>query len=308
MKTGTVPGIIFWGTPSFAAPLLKALHDTKSIRAVVTQPDRPQGRGQKIVIPSAVKEFAAAHHIPVLQPERLDAEFSEQLKKYLPALFCVVAYGSLIPASILSLSQPAAVNVHPSLLPDLRGPSPIQTAIRKGYAETGITLMQLDAELDHGPIIAQKKIALDGTETAESLSKTLADVTAEFIPQTIAAYAAGTMKPHAQDHARATHSKRMERTDGELVFSLSATELDRIMRSCMPWPGAYFIWKKKRIKVVSAQPVADRAAKRFTMTPDHTLRIACAEGSLDVAMLQPENARAMSARDFVNGYPEILES
>ena len=307
MTPKDLPPIIFWGTPPFAVPLLAALHARRAVRAVVTQPDRKQGRGRRTEARSAVKEFAIANHLPTVQPERQDAKFISELTPHLPALFCVVAYGALIPKNVLTLSTPEAVNVHPSLLPALRGPSPIQAAVRMGLRETGITVMQLDAELDHGPILAQEKILLVERETAETLSERCAQLAAQFVPDVITGYLAGAIKPQPQDHAKATFSKLLTADYAALDFTRPAEELDRLIRSAYPWPGAYFVLNVRRIKVIDARPVAESPDRRFALTPDGTLRIACGRGSLDVATLQPENSRIMSARDFVNGYPRLLE-
>lgn len=305
--SGKILRVIFWGTPAFAVPSLRALVGPTIVSAVVTQPDRPSGRGMKTVVPPAVKSFARSHKIPVLQPESLDDSFVGQIKEYLPAAFFVVAYGALIPDRVLSLSEPPAVNLHPSLLPELRGPSPIQMAILGGLRQTGLTLMQLDAQMDHGPILAQKKIALDPRDTAEKLSEKLSLASEQFVAKHLPRYLRGELEGHEQDHQRATFTKLLKSSDGALDVSHSAAELDRRVRAMSPWPGAFIDIGGTRVKVLSAVPhTGVRPKARFTKSSSGSLLIACADGALEVVQVKPAGSRAMHSSDFLHGRPGLL--
>lgn len=299
--------IIFWGTPLFAVPSLKALIDEGVVSAAVTQPDKPQGRGRATVIPSPVKELVVARGLPVIQPEHFDSEFHDALRAYGSATFLIVAYGRLIPNEVLGWSQRPAINLHPSLLPDLRGPSPIQTALLKGYTQTGLTLMQLDADMDHGPILAQKKVAIAPNDTFVSLSEKLSFMSAQFLVKHISRYLAGECEAHVQDHARATYSKIIKASNGELDLSQGADVLLRKIRALNPWPGTWVMVKGKRLKILSASFSSEAPSKRYTKTSTGTLRVRCGTGSLEVARVQLEGKSPMSALEFLNGHAALLE-
>lgn len=299
--------IIFWGTPLFAVPTLKSLLDANFVRAVVTQPDKPQGRGHAIILPSPVKEVAFAAGVPVLQPERLDDAFIAELEKQGPATFLVLAYGKIIPDAVLAKSELPAINIHPSLLPDLRGPSPIQTALLRGYTQTGITLMQLDREMDHGPVIAQKKVIIVPDDTYATLSEKLSFMASQFLMKYVPRYLAGEIKAQVQDHTRATFSKMIKATDGALDLSEDASILSRKIKALNPWPGTWIVVGGKRLKILAATVSSKKPEKSYAKTPTGTLLVRCGTGSLDVSRVQLEGKPPMSAVAFLNGHAALLE-
>lgn len=299
--------IIFWGTPLFAVPSLKAMVDAGVVRAVVTQPDKPQGRGHSTILPSPVKEVALASGLPVLQPEKLDDALIAELRAHGPATFLIVAYGKIIPDAVLDRSELPAINVHPSLLPDLRGPSPIQTALLRGYTQTGITLMQLDTEMDHGPIIAQKKVIIVPDDTYATLSEKLSFMASQFLTKHVSQYLAGKCEAHVQDHARATYSKMIKASDGALDVSKDAEVLLRKIKALNPWPGTWLVVGGKRLKILTASVSAKKPEKNYMKTPDGMLLVRCGTGSLVVSQVQLENKSPMSALAFLNGHMALLD-
>jgi len=299
--------IIFWGTPEFALPSLDALHSAGYVRGVVTQPDKRQGRGRKESIPPPVKAAAQKYQIPLAQPEEFDGAFREWLNEHGPATFFVVAYGTIIPDSILALSELPAINLHPSLLPEFRGASPIEGALMQGRELTGLTLMQLDSELDHGPILAQKKIAIRPTESYTQLSEKLSLASAQFVGKYIPQYLSGALEAIPQDHVRATHCKRLTLSDGALNLSNNTAELYNMIRALNPRPGTFIMWNGKRVKIIDARPVkGTRSAARFSRSENGKLILTTRDGMLEVVTVQLEGKKPMSSADFLNGYPEIL--
>lgn len=303
--------LIFWGTPLFSVPSLEALLERAWIRVVVTRIDKPQGRGRCNIRAPAVKTAAQSCGIPVLAPEKFDDQFLSDLKQFLPATFVVVAYGKIIPSSILRLSALTALNVHPSLLPDLRGPSPIQTALIKGYTETGCTLMELDSEMDHGPIIAQKTLLITADDTYESLSTKLSKISAKLLIEFIPQYLTGRLRGIPQDHSRATYCKLIKSPDGKLDLILSAQMLYNRIRALNPWPGTYILWGTRRLKIIHAVPYYT-AIRHVNRSPAGRLLIRCgpehSHEALEVTTVQLEGKRVMSSQEFLHGHSEILRS
>ena len=303
--------LIFWGTPAFAVPPLRELHDCGLIRCVITQPDKPQGRGQSQLPPSPVKEAATNLNLPVLQPSQFDASFEAALGEFLPATFLVVAYGKLIPNAVLMRSALPAINIHPSLLPELRGPSPIQTALLRGDRLTGLTLMQLDEELDHGSILAQKKVSIAPTDTYLTLSEKLSLSATQFVRTYVPAYLHGELKPVQQDHSHATFSKKIETKDTELRLEKTADELLNMIRAFNPKPGTFLVIGGKRFKIMSARRYTAPPVPAATLfRSEHGyLGIVCdpeKREAIEVILIQPEGRPAMNAMDFLNGYSGIL--
>jgi methionyl-tRNA formyltransferase len=301
--------IIFWGTPQFAVPCLSVLCALDLVTAVVTQPDKSKGRGRSDHAPSPVKQVALKRAIPVLQPELLNDRFIEALLKFCPATFCIVAYGKLIAQSVLDVSELPAINIHPSLLPDLRGPSPIQTALRLGYEVTGVSLIQVDKEMDHGPILAQKKVAISPTDTLTSLSEKISFASAQFVQKYIPRYLESDLKAMPQDHSRATFTKLLKADDGLLDLDKTAVELHNVIRALNPWPGTYLMWNKKRLKLLRSTPVKQSGAlNAFSRTSSGRLGIRCKGGALEIETVQLEGKKPMSSIEFLNGYPDILST
>ncbi|OGL72310.1 methionyl-tRNA formyltransferase [Candidatus Uhrbacteria bacterium RIFCSPHIGHO2_02_FULL_57_19] len=304
--------LAFWGTAPFAVPLLRslALDASFDIVAVVTRPDEPVGREQTLT-PPAVKSAAIELGLRVQQPESLkDETWAQSYAKLKLDVAVVVAYGKLIPQAILDVPKHQTLNVHPSLLPKYRGPSPIQAAITNGDPETGITIMLLDAEMDHGPLLAQKIVKMTGTETAPELEARLADVAALMLPETVAKYVAGETVLTDQNHSLATFTKIISREDGRVLWSKTAVEIERLHRAYQPWPGLWTEWehggKTMRIKPleISVEPnISDSPGKVFA-----NLVIACGSGGLKILRIQPEGKKEMSAEEFLRGHKDVIGS
>lgn len=284
--------LLFFGTPDLSVPFLEALVNEPDfeVTAVVTQPDRPIGRKQ-VLASSPVKKLALNKGILVLQPESLK---NDSLTPLLPHpltpfdIFVVVAYGLLIPQKILKMPRLGCVNVHPSLLPKYRGPSPIQSAIVAGDAETGISIMLLDQGMDTGPILAQEKIALASNETQISLIEKIKKIGPKFLIQTLRDYAADKIQPQPQDNSQATVCKLLDRESGKINWSRPAAEIDRLVRAYQPWPGTWaeFDHKGKKLRVKILQTKINN-------------------GRLEILQVQPEGGGVMDYQSFVRGYGEI---
>lgn len=283
--------IIFFGTPEFSVPFFNTLiKDTDfEIVAVITQIDKPAGRKQ-ILTPPPIKVSAQNKSIPVFQFQTLK---SDEAKKTIAAqdadIFVVVAYGKLIPASILSIPKKGCLNVHPSLLPRHRGPSPMQDAILSADEETGVTIMLLDEGMDTGPILAQKKIPLDKEETFVTLKQKVLDVAPQFFMQTLHAWIRDEITPQIQTEANATVTHLLKREDGLIDRHESADKILRKIRALNPWPGVYFIWKENgkdtRLKIIEAKSLL---------------------GKLELIIVQPEGKSKMKFKDFLQGHPSFL--
>ena len=245
-------GIIFFGTSEFGAIVLEKLieHGMKPV-LVVTAPDKPVGRKQMLT-PPPTKISAKKYGIPILQPEILVNSKSE-IRNSKPDLIALAAYGQIIPKEILDIPKHGALNVHPSLLPKYRGASPVQSAILNGEAETGVTIMLMDEELDHGPIIAHTKYKMQDTRyTYEELHDKLAEVGGDLLAETIPKWIRGEIKPEPQDHSHATYTKRIKKEDGRIDWSKPAGYIERQVRALNPWPGAFTLWEGKRVKILKA--------------------------------------------------------
>ncbi len=300
--------ILFFGTPEFAVPSLQKLHtDGFEIISVVTQPDKPVGRKQTLT-PSAIKIAAEELTIPVLQPITLKNDEARALITPLnPDIIVVVAYGKIIPPWLLALSKHGCVNVHPSLLPKYRGASPIPAPIVHGDTETGVTIMLMDEEVDHGPTLAQETVQLDGTETGESLSKKLSEIGAELLSKTLQEYVRGALQPREQNHSAATSTEILTRDHGKIDWNKSAIEVHRIIRAYYPWPGAWTQIEDKRLKIISSsvslEPVEGLSTTgALFKTSSGELAVACNPGALILITVQPEGGNVMSGEDFARGY------
>jgi methionyl-tRNA formyltransferase len=256
---------VFAGTAAFAVPSLRALHAAgHDIQLVITQPDRLGNRRR--ITPPPVKVAAKELGLPVLQPERIrDADVIEKLRSLAPDVMVVVAYGQIIPASILSIPRQGAVNVHASLLPRHRGAAPIAHAILSGDRETGVTIMKMDEQLDHGPILAARSTMIGVREDARALTERLAALGAELLVETLARL--NEIEPLEQDHSRATVAPRLRREDGELEQSMPAEEIDRRVRALQPWPGATLPTARGRVKVLSGHVEGERYVPDVVQVP-----------------------------------------
>src|ERR1700719_3658226 len=248
--------IVFCGTPEFAVPSLRRLAAEPgiSVEAVITQPDRPRGRGQH-VSGSAVKETALAANLHVYQPEKIKSDSAQDfLKRIAPDAVVIIAYGQIVPARLLTIPRLGWLNLHASLLPRYRGAAPIQWAIANGESVTGVTTMRIDAGLDTGDILMQREIAIGLEDTAETLAPKLASVGAGLMVETLRGLETGQARPTPQDHAQATLAPILNKEDGRMDFSRSATHLFNRLRGFQPWPGAFTTFKGKTLQVHRAQP------------------------------------------------------
>jgi len=293
--------IVFMGSPQFALPTLKALAAHYEVVGVITQPDRPAGRGKQLTAPP-VKLLAQELGLPIIQPSRLrEPEAVSQLRAWAPNLIVVAAFGQILRAEVLDLPPHGCINVHASLLPRWRGASPIQAAILNGDKETGITIMRMDAGLDTGPILSQRSIPIDPEDTAATLSAKLAELGAELLDETLPAYLAGELKPQAQAETGVTSAPMLSKAVGELDFSQSAEMLARKVRAFNPWPGAFILWKGAPLKVHRAHVATGKGRAGEHIVEDGQPAIAAADGLLALDEVQPAGKKAMPGRDFLTG-------
>jgi len=306
---------IFMGTPDFAVPILESLLDNAChVVAVYTQPDKPVGRRQHLASPP-VKRLAREHEIPVIQPNILKSvEAMEELASFKPELIIVAAFGYILPPEVLSLPKFGCLNVHPSLLPQHRGASPIADAILSGDQITGVTIMLMDAGMDSGPILAQQKMGISFTDTTGSLTSKLAQVGAELLIKTLPQWLEGKLKPRPQDEAQATYSKLVTKEDSKIDWHLSALELWRRIRAFNPWPGCYTWWEGKRLKIHEAAPLGEVAkgevGKVIALLKPAPVEVGVAtgEGILGLCQVQLEGKRQMSVAEFVRGQRDFIGS
>ncbi|MCB9435973.1 MAG: methionyl-tRNA formyltransferase [Anaerolineales bacterium] len=308
----TTTRVVFMGTPEFAVPVLQALIDAPDFQVVgvVTQPDRPAGRGNKLR-PSPVKELAVARQIEVFQPEKLRGEaVMEYLSAWQPDVHVVAAYGQILRQAVLDLPRYGSINVHASLLPRWRGAAPIQAAILGGDAETGITIMQMDAGLDTGPMLSKAAVPILPTDTGQTLHDKLAAVGGPLLVDTVRGFIAGKIQPQPQDEALSTYAPRIQKEDGQLDWSQSAVEIDRRVRAFDPWPGTFTAWDGQLLKILAGQIVAGggkrvlpgQVSLKSGMAP---LVIGTSEGLYAPTMLQMAGRKAMTAADVVNGFAQM---
>jgi len=299
--------IVFFGTPAFAVPSLeRLLNSPHPIVGVVTQPDRPRGRGQR-VSESPVKALALTRGLPLAQPDRLrDPAFLATLKAWLPDLGVVVAYGREIPEEVLALPAHGLINVHASLLPKYRGAAPIQWAIASGEKVTGVTTMRIDAGLDTGDILLQREMPIGEDDTSLTVAPPLAELGAELLVETLHGLEAGTVKPTPQDHSRHTLAPILKKEDGMVDFTRRAQVIYNRFRGFQPWPGAFTGFRGKQITLHSMKPGNTPGGAVMAgeiVIAGEKLLVACGEGSsLEVLELQLEGKKRMAARDFINGY------
>lgn len=297
--------IIFWGTPFFALPGLKALHDLGLVNAVVTQSDKPAGRGQKLQV-SPIKQYAETNNIPLIQVDDLDKNFVKELKKFLPATFIIVAFGKMIPQTVLDLSELTALNIHPSQLPLLRGPSPIQSALLQGFSSTAVSLMQLDEKMDHGPILGQMELEIDPNDNYFSLEDKLADVGGELIKKSILDYLSGSLESSPQDHDQATTCKLIRKEDGLIDWTKPAEDIINQVRAFILWPGSFTTLKGLELKITKAMVSLEKLAPEEIKIDSDRLLVGTGTEALQILELQPAGKKRMLATDFIRGYQNKL--
>src|SRR6266853_44669 len=313
--------LVFCGTPSFAVPTLERLVEGgHSVPLVVTQPDRPRGRGMEVAV-SPVKDAATRLGIAVLQPASIknNSEFRHQLAALAPDAIIVVGYGRIIPQWMIDLPRLGNLNLHASLLPKYRGAAPIQWAIANGESITGVTTMRIDAGLDTGDILMQRETAIGTEDTAETLGPKLASIGAELMVETLRRLESGHIRPAPQDHAQATLAPILKKEDGRMDFSRPARDLFNRLRGFQPWPGAFTTFKGKTLQVHRAQPGQHAGTLRHgeLAVEGARLFVGCGTGSgegrgkdkdkdrdtaLELIEIQLEGKRRMTAQEFINGY------
>lgn len=300
----TRPRVVFMGTPEFAAPSLRLLAESVDLAGVVTQPDRPSGRGRKLT-PSPVKVEAEALGLPIHQPERARAkEFVRLLADLAPDVVAVVAYGQILPRAILDIPQHGCLNVHPSLLPKYRGAAPVQWALWNGDAETGVTIMQLDPGEDTGPLVRQQVTPIGPAETAPELMARLADMGAEMLRDVIVGLPAEGLSTTAQDDSAATHAPKLTREMGAVDWTLPAQTIHNRYRACTPWPGARALLPGgDSLRVKSCAPTGRDVggAAGAIVVEDGRMFAQTGQGSLELLRVQPDNRAEMDIAGYLNG-------
>lgn len=298
--------IVFAGTPEFAAEHLKALLDSPyEIVAVYTQPDRPAGRGQKLM-PSAVKALAVAHDIPVFQPQTLrNADAQAELAALKPDLMVVVAYGLILPQVVLDIPRLGCINSHASLLPRWRGAAPIQRAVEAGDAESGVTVMRMEAGLDTGPMLLKVVTPISAEDTGGTLHDRLAEMGPPAVVQAIAGLADGSLQGEIQDDALATYAHKLNKDEARIDWTHPAVELERLIRAFNPWPVCHSTLDGESVKVLAANLSTGQGAPGEILSASKDgLVVACGDQALSLTRLQLPGGKALSFSDLFNSRRE----
>lgn len=306
--------IVFIGTPTFAATLLRGMLDAGyRVVGVVTRPDKPSGRNQEMLV-SPVKQVTTEHNLPCLQPDKLDPATLEKIADWKPDLIVVAAYGKILPEALLQLPGLGCLNVHASLLPRWRGASPIQNALMNGDTVTGITLIQMDRGVDTGDIIAERSLVITPDETAGVLSERLADLGRALLVETLPDWIKRRITPQPQNHAEATLCQLIEREDGRVFWDMPAEEIYNSYRGLSPWPGIFTYWKRGddllRLKLIS---ISFQKTSPATDVPlgsvfelGEKIGVRSGAGVVFLETVQLEGKSALSIRDFLNGNPDLV--
>ena len=313
--TGHRLKIVFMGTPRVAVPVLSAVLDAgHDVIGVYTRPDRPAGRGRRPVAPE-VKGSALDSGLPVFQPASLrgDEEARRHLAELASDVIIVAAYGLFLPADTLEIPPLRCLNVHPSLLPRHRGPSPVATAVLEGDEATGVTIMRLDEGMDTGPIVAQRETAIGPEETAEVLTARLFQMGADLLVETLPRWARDEVQARPQDEAQATVTMRLSREDGEIDWARPASYIARQVRAYLPWPGTFTHWQGRLLKVLEASALdldseASLSAGQVVSLDARGVGVATGDGILGLHRVQLEGRRPVSAAELLAGHPEIVGS
>jgi methionyl-tRNA formyltransferase len=298
--------VIFLGTPEFSVPILNSLIENYNVVAVVTQPDKKVGRKQEIV-PAPIKKVALANEIEILQPESVtgNSEFIRSVTELKPDLIVVAAYGFILPQEILDIPKFGVINVHASLLPKLRGASPIQSAIMNGDDKTGVTIMLVNQKMDEGDILSQAESEINNDETFPSLHDKLSILGTHLLIDTLPNYISGEIKSQKQDDSQASYCQLISKEDGKIEWNKSAEEIERQVRALNPWPGTWTIWGNKKLKIISAD-ISDVQDVRESGHVDNDLVVKCGKEGLKLKELQLEGKKVMTAKEFLNGYKNII--
>ncbi len=308
--------IVFMGTPAFAVPTLDALANAGyNIIGVYTQPDRRSGRGRRYT-PSPVKRAAQARSIPVFQPASLrrDADARRQLRLLAPQLIVVAAYGLFLPPETLAVPPLGALNIHPSLLPRYRGPSPVAAAILNGDTTTGVSIMQIDEGMDSGPILAQRQTPIRDDEAADALTHRLFAMGAALLADILPRWTAGEITPQPQDENAVVVTHLLSRQDGAIDWQQPASHIARQVRAYHPWPSSFTRWRNRQLKILQASadhtsraPSVPAPPGKVAPLPDG-ISVSCGEGMLRLQRVQLEGRQALDIADFLKGYPDFAES
>jgi methionyl-tRNA formyltransferase len=321
MYTGIDMRVVFMGTPDFAVPILRALVEHAppgllwagglDIVGVITRPDKPAGRGQRLIY-SPVKQYAVERGVPVHQPGSLRRPEAQQLLRALaPDLIVVAAFGQILPREVLDLPEYGCLNVHASLLPRHRGASPVAGALLAGDTETGASIMLMDEGLDTGPVVARRAVPIQPGETAGELTDRLAVLGATLLVQTLPTWLARGIGPEPQDESKATMTRPLHKEDGHLDWHTSAIPLERAVRAYSPWPGAVTTWEGRQLKVLRARALADpqghAPGECFTVVEGRETLLACAceQSALAFGVIQLEGKRAMPSEELLRGHPAL---
>jgi methionyl-tRNA formyltransferase len=303
--------LVFCGTPQFAVPTLEKLVEAGfKVRLVLTQPDRPKGRGLGLVA-SPVKQTTQRLGLPIYQPEKIkqNEELRAKLYEIAPAAIIIVGYGRIIPKWMLELPKHGNINLHASLLPKYRGAAPIQWAIANGESVTGVTTMRIDEGLDTGDILLQKELAILDEDTAETVAPRLAAIGADLMIETLQSLAESTISPVPQKNDEATLAPILKKEEGRIDFSRDAQEIYNRLRGFQPWPGAFTIFRGKALNITGAKPSAEKVPQAQLLVKDEKIFAGCGNSTaLELLEVQPEGKKRISARDFVHGYrPRVGE-
>ncbi|NOY87156.1 MAG: methionyl-tRNA formyltransferase [Deltaproteobacteria bacterium] len=296
--------LVFMGSPRLAVPALEAAFAAGDLVGVVTQPPRRKGRGLKVEpSPVALKAIQLGFE-PATPSSVRDENFRTFLHNLNLDLAVVMAYGRILPPEVLEIPRLGCVNIHTSLLPELRGAAPIQWAIARGYTVSGVTLMQMDERMDTGPVLLQKKVEIGPDETFEQLAERLSDLGAEALLEGIPALERGKLRPQPQDDSLATYAPMLTKEDGRIDWSMGSKEIAARVRGFLPWPGTFTTRRGRRLRITKAVPMAGKGSWPGTImgTGENGIEIACGTGSLMVVRLCPEGKREMGAAEFISGY------
>jgi methionyl-tRNA formyltransferase len=298
--------IVFFGTHEFAAFILQGLIDFPffEVALVITQPDQPVGRKQ-VLTPPLTKVIAQKYKIPVVQPETLK-NFEIPVQDF--DISIVIEYGRIIPERLLSIPRHKTLNIHPSLLPKYRGPTPIQAALLHGESKTGVTIMQMDATMDTGPILMQKELPVAADDTFLTLREKLMPLALEGLLETLPLYIDESIKPKAQNNNEASYCKLLTRDDGKIDWQKTSSEIYNQYRAFTPWPGVWTTWNEKRLKLLQIQPSHESLLPGQIQCDNETVHIGTKDGSIEVLELQIEGKNAMDAKTFIRGYKDFHNS
>ena len=289
--------IVFFGTSEIGVPILESLHENHEVVLVVSTPDKPVGRKQ-VITPSSISNTATRLNLPLMTPQKVktNTELWEDLVKYNADIFIVVSYGKIMPVELINIPHLKTINVHFSLLPEYRGPAPVQFALLDGKTKTGTTIFVLDELVDHGPVIASKEIDIAPDDTNITLQGKLAKLSAELLIEILPKYESGEILPQEQNHELATGSKIISKEDGKIDWSQDAQSIYNKFRAFQPWPGIYTTWEDKIFKIINCRPVNE-------VSP-HTIE--CGNNTyLELLEIQLEGKKPVTMKDFLNGYPKF---